>query len=73
MENLRKQISDEVLNEIFQFATKQQLEKVIYSLHSTRQMKTICTQILAKRTTQENKATSNYRKLKPKNEFHTLL
>ena len=49
IEVLRKQISDEVLTEILQFANKQQLEKIVTSAHSTQQMKTICTKILAER------------------------
>ena len=51
IEILRKQISEEVLTEIFQFANKQQLKKVVNSLYSTQQMKQICTKILAERET----------------------
>ena len=48
---MRKQITEEILYDMLQFANKQQLKKVVNSPYSTHQMKQICTKILAERET----------------------
>ena len=47
--NLRKQVTDEVLKDIFQFGTNQQLGKIASSPNSTQQMRNVCIKILTER------------------------
>ena len=47
--NLREQITDEVLKDIFQFGTNQQLGKIASSPNATQQMRNVCIKILAER------------------------